>query len=162
MTTATHDKDIILVGVDGSPTSLRAIRWAIDEARLRGCAIEAVTVWQPDSPTGPSDAAAAQELQQRVLRDVTACVTPEPLISGQVENGSPADVLVRRSEDASLLVVGSHSVGSMRHTALGSTSDYCSRMAVCPVVVLPIQPDRPHEDPSGHGELDVVSGPENA
>lgn len=142
MNTGRHENGVVLVGVDGSPGSRRALRWAIDEARLRSCAVEAVTVWQENSPAGPANAQAAEQLQQRVLRDATVGVVPEPLVSAEVEMGVPEEVLVRRSADASLLVVGSHGVGSIRHTALGATSDYCSRMAECPVVVLPIETDR--------------------
>lgn len=134
MTTAEHDTRVIVVGVDGSKGSLSALRWAIAEARLRDSAIEAVTVWRPG---GTDTAEAAADLQSRIIREAIAGVTPEPVIAAEVETGSAEEVLVTRSEHASLLVIGSHGVGSMRHAVLGSTSEYCSRMAVCPVVVLP-------------------------
>lgn len=137
MTTDGHDTRVIVVGVDGSPGSLRAMRWAIGEARLRGSAIEAVTVWRPNSH-GAGTPRAAEDLQLRVVREAVAELSPEPLISEEIEMGAPEEVLVRRSERASLLVIGSHGVGSARHAALGSTSEYCSRMASCPVVVLPM------------------------
>lgn len=138
MTTERQDAQIIVVGVDGSAGSLRAVRWALEEAHLRGSAIEVVTAWHPDSATGAPAPHAAEEIQRRVLRDAVAESGWEPLISAEVEMGLSEEVLVRRSEGASLLVIGSHGVGSVRHAALGSTSEYCSRMAMCPVVVLPI------------------------
>jgi Universal stress protein UspA and related nucleotide-binding proteins len=131
-----HDSRVIVVGVDGSTGSLRAMRWAISEAALRGCAIEAVTVWRAGS-YGADTRQAAEELRAQVVRDACTDLTDGPPISEETETGSPEEVLVARSRGASLLVIGSHGVGSIRHAALGSTSEYCSRMAACPVVVLP-------------------------
>lgn len=140
MSTAEHDTRVIVVGVDGSPGSLRAMRWAIQEAQLRGSAIEAVTAWRAGL-AGAGTRDAAQEAQSRVIGEAVAGLTLEPSISEEIEEGDPEEVLVARSEHASLLVIGSHGVGSIRHTALGSASEYCSRMAACPVVVLPAPMD---------------------
>jgi nucleotide-binding universal stress UspA family protein len=138
MTTVEQDKRVIVVGVDGSPGSLRAMRWAIAEAQLRDCAIEAVTVWRAGSSYGASSSQDAERIQSGVLQEAVAGLVPEPQISEEIETGDPQEVLVTRSAHASLLVVGSHGVSSVRHAALGSTSEYCSRMATCPVVVLPM------------------------
>lgn len=146
MSTGKHDTRVIVVGVDGSPGSLRAMRWAIEEARLRGTAIEAVTVWQSGLAEAKT-ADAAQEAQSMVVGHAVEGLSPEPVIAEEIENGIPEEVLVARSSHASLLVIGSHGVGSLRHAALGSASEYCSRMAACPVVVLPAPPDvAPHAD----------------
>lgn len=138
MTTISPDTRVIVVGVDGSPGSLRALRWAIGESRLRGSAVEAVTTWRPGSTGNANTPEAAKLLQSKAIRDATAALDAVPLIAEEIEAGAPEEVLVRRSEHASLLVIGSHGVGSIRHAALGSTSEYCSRMASCPVVVLPM------------------------
>ncbi|MGN6412533.1 universal stress protein [Flexivirga sp.] len=135
-----HHSRVIVVGVDGSAGSLRAMRWAIDEAALRDCAIEAVTVWRTGS-NGVGTRHAAEELQARVVQQACAGLADSPLVCEEIETGNPEEVLVTRSEHASLLVIGSHGVGSVRHAALGSTSEYCSRMAACPVVVLPMPAD---------------------
>ena len=142
MTIGTHDTRVILVGVDGSPGSLRAMRWAIDEARLRGTAIEAVTVWQSGLAEAKT-ADAAKQVQSRVVGQAVEGLTPEPVIAEEIEQGIPEEVLVARSAYASLLVIGSHGVGSLRHAVLGSASEYCSRMATCPVVVLPAPAQQP-------------------
>lgn len=136
--TESPDARVIVVGVDGSPGSLRALQWAIAEGRLRGSAVEAVTTWRSDSTGSASSPEAAKSLQSKVIRDATAALDTVPLISEAVEAGVPEEVLAKRSEHASLLVIGSHGVGSIRHAALGSTSEYCSRMASCPVVVIPM------------------------
>lgn len=138
MTTEKQVTGVIVVGVDGSAGSLRALRWAMDEARLRGTAVEAVTAWHPGSSSGPDSTYTARDAQELVLATATASGHDgAPLISNEIEQGAPEEVLVNRSRQASLLVVGSHGVGSAIHAALGSTSDYCSRMAACPVVVVP-------------------------
>lgn len=144
MTSKGHDARVIVVGVDGSPGSLRAMQWAVGEAELRGCAIEAVTVWRPGSP-GPDSHRAAEQLQEHLVRQACANAATEPLISEEIEMGAPEQVLVARSRRACLLAVGSHGVGSIRHAVLGSTSEYCSRMAACPVVVLPMPVDATEE-----------------
>lgn len=146
MTTVQNDRRVIVVGVDGSPGSLRAMQWAIEEAQLRDCAIEAVTVWRAGSTHAAGSPQAAGRIQSRVLQQAVAGVVPEPLISEEIEMGDAEELLVTRSRHASLLVVGSHGVNSLRHAALGSTSEYCSRMAVCPVVVLPVPQDAAPED----------------
>lgn len=137
MAVAERGSRVIVVGVDGSPGSLRAMRWAVEEARLRGSAIEAITVWRPGSTYGAGSAAEAEQIQARVLSEAAAGIDPEPLISAEIEMGDAAEVLVERSAHAGVIVVGSHGVRSVRHAALGSTSEYCSRMAACPVVVVP-------------------------
>ncbi len=131
--------EFIVVGVDGSAGSERAMRWAIGEARIRNCAIEAVTAWPLRIRGRMRGSDAAGELQESLIREARCEVDFDPVVSVVVEEGDAEDVLVARAERASLLVVGSHGVDSIRHAALGSTSEYCSRMANCPVVVLPLR-----------------------
>lgn len=128
----------IVVGVDGSAGSVRAIRWAAEEAELRRCALEVVTAWQQGALGGLRSESDAATVQQKAIREATADLDPRPMISTIVVEGSPDDALVDRAAGADLLVVGSHGVDSIRHSVLGSTSEYCSRMAGCPVVVLPV------------------------
>lgn len=129
---------LIVVGVDGSAGSVRAMRWAVEEACIRKCAIEVVTVWPLRIGGRRCVADEAAELQRRVICEACREVDFDPVVSGVVEEGDSEHVLVSRAERARLLVVGSHGVESIRHATLGSTSEYCSRMANCPVVVLPL------------------------
>jgi nucleotide-binding universal stress UspA family protein len=135
---------VIVVGVDGSEGSRRALRWAVDEARLRGCAVQAVTTWPPRGT--PSDLTADQADEHRrsadeTLRHVVDGVLrgdeAPPALSYEVVRGDPVEVLLHLSSRATLLVVGSHGTTSLRHAMLGSVSEACARMANCPVVVLP-------------------------
>ena len=136
---------VIVVGVDGSDGSRRALRWALAEARLRGSTVQAVTAWPTrDAVTRMEqlDAAEARreaaDLQQRGLDEVLAERPEPPALSYEVVHGDPVEVLLLASSNAEMLVVGSHNTSSISHVMLGSVSEACARMAECPVVVLPM------------------------
>lgn len=129
------EPDVIVVGVDGSDGGRRALRFALVEAALRGCAVEAVRVVH--------DGERVAETEHELWADVQSTRNGVPGAHGvttRVFHGDPAEVLIERSEAASLLVVGSHGTASMIHSALGSVSNACAQLAGCPVVVMP----RPH------------------
>ena len=136
---------LIIVGVDGSEGSRRALRWALAEARLRGHALEVITAWpsrelvakaQWLDPSQTQQVAAAT--QQRVIDEELADFRDPPRISYQVVHGDPVEALLTASAPAELLVVGSHNTSTISHVMLGSVSEACARMAECPVVVLPM------------------------
>ena len=143
----------VVVGVDGSDASVRAVRWAVDEARLRQVTLTAVYVYRSLREAAPFDAFAGIEKQQldeleshasgtalhkldRLLADAgdTSGVT----IERHVESGSPAKVLTADAADErTLLVVGSRGHGGFRGLLLGSVSQQCLHHARGPVVVTP-------------------------
>lgn len=141
----------IVVGVDGSDESAAALRWAVDEARLRGVGVQAVHVYQPqgtlaygyvDAPLAPEvidqNMQAARQSADELLaaaigRVQTADVTIEPIL---VDDVGPAGALVRQSQDAELLVVGSRGRGGFQELLLGSVSHQCANHATCPVVIV--------------------------
>jgi nucleotide-binding universal stress UspA family protein len=130
--------DVILVGVDGSPGASDALRWALLEASLRGCAVEVITTFQPDDQGSVDDArVAAEATQQAAIDDAAASRETMPAVSRQVTEGSPAELLIYLSGRAELMVLGSHGTESIRHSALGSVGEACVRLAECPVVVVP-------------------------
>ncbi len=138
---------VIAVGIDGSEGSRRALRWAVDEARRRRCAVEAVTAWPPHG--GETDLTEEQasevrrradEAQRHVVDSVLREVRDIPPVSYEVVRGDAVEVLVRLSERVQLLVIGSHGTATIRHAALGSISEACAMQAACPVVVLPAPP----------------------
>ncbi|MFC6238057.1 universal stress protein [Longivirga aurantiaca] len=129
----------VIVGVDASPASKAALRWAADHAVARGLSLEAVAVWEIPATFGwvgeedldPTEAA------RRGLESVVAEVvgtTPEVEIT--VARGHAALVLVEASERADLLVVGSRGMGGFAGLLLGSVSQHCVQHAHCPVVVV--------------------------
>jgi nucleotide-binding universal stress UspA family protein len=133
----------IVVGVDGSPPSIRALRWAVRQAELTGAEVEAVTVWSYPSGYGfaaVSDGAVDFEGDAgKVLVDALAEVSdiaPDVVIEPSVVHGHAADVLVREAKDADLLVVGSGGHGGFTGMLLGSVSQHCVQHAGCPVLVV--------------------------
>lgn len=135
---------VIAVGIDGSDGSRRALRWAIEEARLRHCVVEAVTAWPARGTAGDLSEQEAREARRQAdetERHVVDAVLREtddpPQVAYELVHGDAVEILVQLSQRAQLLVVGSHGVSSIRHAALGSVSETCARQASCPVVVLP-------------------------
>ncbi|MGH3477387.1 MAG: universal stress protein [Nocardioidaceae bacterium] len=150
----TSSNGVIVVGIDGSDGSRRALRWAIDEARQRKCAVEAVTAWPArgaDTELTEDQAAEARrqadESERHVVDTVLRTIDDAPPISYETVHGDAVEVLVHLSTRAQLLVVGSHGTSSLRHAGIGSVSEACARLAACPVVVLPAPaPPEPQAD----------------
>ena len=134
----------IVVGVDGSEQSKRALRWAIEQAGLTAATVEAVGVWQYPSiyawgAVAVFDAAELADACERTLSDTLTEVggeEPPVHIDSYVSAGHPANELVRQAKGADLLVVGSRGHGGFVGALLGSVSQYCVHHATCTVVVV--------------------------
>ncbi len=141
----------IVVGVDGSAEAGAALRWALDEAALKGANLAVVHAYSAPVPYEAFYAAgghwpemaeearrAAEELVDEVLSGVEV---PEGVeISRQiVENVNPARALIDLSKDAAMVVVGSRGRGGFAGLLLGSVSQQVVSHARCPVVVIPHQ-----------------------
>jgi nucleotide-binding universal stress UspA family protein len=142
----------IVVGVDGSEASRRALTWARDEAMLRSLPLEVVSAWgMPPVPVVPEISAwsaeavadmgpATKEMVEEMLRDVVAERDLDVEVS--VVQGAPAAALLDEAADAELLVVGSRGLGGFRSLLLGSVSQQCAQHAPCPVVIVPSERDK--------------------
>ena len=132
----------IVVGVDGSPSSLDALSWAARQAHLTGSSLEIVMAWEWPSSYDwavpvPDDFDPEQEVR-RALEGAVASVRtayPDLSVDPRVVGGHPAPILVEASKGADLLVVGSRGHGEFVGMLLGSVSEYCATNAHCPVVV---------------------------
>jgi nucleotide-binding universal stress UspA family protein len=141
----------IVVGVDGSQGSRRALGWAAAEAVAREAVLQAVIVWPSPSGHGvprraPDNgdhlAEGPRERLEQLLADMPVRVpATEPL----VVCGDPARVLCERSADADLLVVGARGHGGFAGLALGSVSTTCAHHSRCPLVIVRDGADG-HED----------------
>ena len=121
----------IVVGIDGSACARDALRFAVKEARLRGDQLRVVWTWQM-----PINIYAAGGLMA-VLDDGTAeRLAHRELDEVLVEEGSAARVLIRESENAELLVVGSRGHGGFVGLLLGSVGQQCAAHARSPVVIV--------------------------
>lgn len=131
----------IVVGVDGSENSAKALRWAIAEAKLRGVRVRAVLTW---SYMGQSDAVlgvgTTNDDAQRALRAVIASAADgdDDLVDAVTVNDLPVDGLLEQARTAELLVVGSRGRGGLKGLLLGSTSRTVVERATVPVVVIPL------------------------
>jgi nucleotide-binding universal stress UspA family protein len=133
----------IVVGVDGSPSSMAALRWAIRQAKLTRSSLDAVTAWRLPSGYGlapTADGATdfegdAMKILTDALNEVSGAES-DVVIRPSVLEGHPADILVWSARSADLLVVGSRRHGGFPSALLGSVSHYCVYHASCPVLVI--------------------------
>ncbi|MEU6772297.1 universal stress protein [Streptomyces sp. NPDC046759] len=139
----------IVVGVDGSEQSLRAVDWAADEAELRGAPLRLVyaSLWERYE-----GALAAQELgrplEEVMARDVVGTAEerarlrrPDVKVTTDVLPDEPEDGLVRESATALAVVLGCRGRSGMAEALLGSVSLAVAGHAHCPVIVLRDAPD---------------------
>ncbi len=138
----------IVVGIDGSSHSLRALEWAMKEAAAHHAPLTVLAVhpgmagWYGTSVDYPGDAAfneraraAAQEETDKVLA-MLGDARPES-VTVKAVSGIPAEELVRASADADLVVVGSRGGGGFAQLAMGSVSSQVAHHAHCPIVIIP-------------------------
>jgi nucleotide-binding universal stress UspA family protein len=139
----------ILVGVDGSHHSERALEWAMKEAALRHVSLTVLTVhqvpagWLGRGTAGSSEDAsllertktAAQEQVDKVLAGLGG-PHPEP-VTVQAVDGVPAEALLGAAADADVVVVGARGSGGFAKLRMGSVSDQVAHHAHCPVVIVP-------------------------
>jgi nucleotide-binding universal stress UspA family protein len=139
----------IVVGVDGSPTSERALDWAMKQAAAVGAPLTVIAVhevpksyWGGIPVVGPADAAlleslrrAAEEMTQRAasrLGDARpASVTVHAV------NGFVVQELVDPSHDADLVVVGARGGSGFTRALIGSVTSEVVQHSACPVVIVP-------------------------
>jgi nucleotide-binding universal stress UspA family protein len=132
----------IVVGVDGSPPSERALDWAIGEAQRSGAALHIVTAWVFPMALGYAFTTTVddvrREAQARVDRALAHVreVAPGVHATGETTEQLPAPGLVAAAKGADLLVVGSRGLGGFEGLLQGSVSRYCTRHATCSVVVV--------------------------
>lgn len=129
----------VVVGVDGSGPSRRALAWAGRLARTSGASLDVVLSWQ--RPLADGDAGDPTERLRAFLATVTDHVlgAERPArVTLTVCEGPPARVLLERSRDAALLVVGSRGHSGLQNLLMGSVSARCTFSARCPVLVVPV------------------------
>lgn len=140
---ATQDARLILVGIDGSPSSRSALDWAARQASLAREPLLAIMTWEwphdlgfaPPLPHDYDPVADARHVLDEAVQAARAA-HPEVEIRSSVTQGRAAAALVEASRDASLLVVGSRGHGGFAGMLLGSVSQHCVTNAHCPVVVV--------------------------
>jgi nucleotide-binding universal stress UspA family protein len=140
MSTDTRNHHRIVVGIDGSKCSMRALQWGLQQAELTGASVQVVIAWHwptttfgvPMAPYSPVDN--AEKIVEETLDPVRE-EYPSIEIDSTVIEGHPAPVLIEAAIGADLLVVGSRGHGEFVGMLLGSVSEHCVSHAPCPVLV---------------------------
>lgn len=144
---------VTVVGVDRTPESAAALRWALGDSRRSGADVRAISVWLPAAATlGPGavpviagapellddrEASARRLLAETVARSCEEAEAPPDAVDARVLTGDPADVLLRASVDAALLVLGNARRGPLAGALTSSVGYRCAHHARCPVVLVP-------------------------
>jgi len=146
----------IVVGIDGSPESAAALRWAVEEAKLRHARVEAVHVWNyiPMTTTADSGLVPMSWTESAEMVDAThdaaaraAAQEVEDVVGAghdvtiSLVQGDASEALLETAKGADLLVVGNRGRGALKELLLGSTSGRVADHAPCPVVIV-----RAHDD----------------
>ena len=139
----------IIVGIDGSDHSRRALEWALREAAVRHAPLTVFTVqatligyWgSPVLYPGDEDLVEhgrkmAQEETDSVLEQIGVELRPAS-VTVRAVIGLPAEALLEAAADADMLVVGSRGAGGFKRLLMGSVSTQVTHHAPCPVVVIP-------------------------
>jgi nucleotide-binding universal stress UspA family protein len=119
----------ILAGVDGSPSSLSALRWALEEGDLREATVEVVRVRHR---AAAHRAHRSGEMAAAEPVDLNRANVVERALEGH-----PAEVLLRESVGAEMIVVGTRRLGPIGHLLLGSTSQALIQRSPVPLIVVP-------------------------
>jgi nucleotide-binding universal stress UspA family protein len=134
----------IVVGIDGTPASDRALEWALDEAVVRGCPVHVVHAWTFEALSDWTETTEqrvrteSEALIEKALEAAGARRQELPEIVRKSLRGDAAETLERASEGAAMLVVASHTGHRIRQIVLGSTSMHVVRHAHAPIVVIPV------------------------
>jgi nucleotide-binding universal stress UspA family protein len=141
----------IIVGVDGSGHSQRALEWAMNEAAIRHLPLTVLTVhpamvgYYGGVVTTAQDPELTEEVRAAVTAEVEKVLAglngphPEP-VTVKAMHSFPVEELINASKEADLVVLGSRGMGGFTRLMLGSTADQVVRHAHCPVTIVP------HED----------------
>jgi nucleotide-binding universal stress UspA family protein len=138
----------IIVGIDGSGHSQRALEWAMKEAAVRHAPLVVLTVHEavagyfggvsmyPDDPARTEQArVAAQAESDKVLASLDG---PHPeSVTVKAMHGFPVEELISAGKDADMIVLGSRGAGGFTRLMMGSTAGQVTQHAHCPVVIIP-------------------------
>lgn len=141
MSDPTESTRIIIVGVDGSASSIAALTRAAQIATALDAPLEAITTWEYPVmldayyPTEWSPQDDAEKILATAV-DQAFHGEPPPRFTQTALQGSAARVLIEQSAHAAMLVLGSRGHGGFVGLLLGSVSAACAEHAQCPVLIM--------------------------
>ena len=138
----------IVVGVDGSGHSQRALEWAMDEAAIRHVPLSVLTVhpaivgYFGGVVTSAQDEELTEQVRAAVTAETDKVLTglngPRPeSVTVKAMHSFPVEELINASKEADLIVLGSRGVGGFTRLMLGSTAGQVVQHAHCPVAIVP-------------------------
>ena len=138
----------IIVGVDGSGHSQRALAWAMREAAIRHVPVTVVTVheairgYYSSMVTYPDDPDRNEELRTMVQAETDKVLAelngPRPdSVTVKAVHGYPVEELVDAGKDADMIVLGSRGAGGFTRLMMGSVSSQVVQHAHCPILIVP-------------------------
>lgn len=143
----------LLVGVDGSKPSYKAVWWAANYAKHSGLGLDIIVAYSLpsyaavsfDSRYNDLDDSAAHSNAQEILSKAKAIAIEQGLedktVKTMIVTGDPSSVLVELSRNYDLIVIGNRGKGGLAERLLGTTSSTLPAYAYCPVVVVPFTDD---------------------
>jgi nucleotide-binding universal stress UspA family protein len=141
----------IIVGIDGSGHSRRALEWAVSEAGIRDVPLIVLTVQQAitgywGSPVVyPGDADLLEHARKMAQEEIDNALDKlgaqarQQSVSVLAVPGAPGEEILKQAKDADMIVVGSRGAGGFRKLLMGSVSTHVTYHARCPVVVIPAE-----------------------
>jgi nucleotide-binding universal stress UspA family protein len=132
----------VVVGVDGSKPSLRALGVAFDEAARTGASLDVVHAWEAHSASDPTlDPDSSWSTYEANLEQIVEAALrsrreehPDVKVEYEVVRSEPVRALVDRTEGAALLVVGSRGSGGFPGLHVGSTALRLMGRSSCPLL----------------------------
>ncbi|WP_326834984.1 universal stress protein [Amycolatopsis rhabdoformis] len=142
-----------MAGIDASEAALAAVRWAAAEAWSghRRLVLFHAGIFDDADLVRGTPTEETERLLERAHRwirraaQVAEATAPGVATEYLIRLGLAGELLVGLSEEAALLVLGSHGIGGLRGVAVGSVALRVAANARCPVVVVRgrVKPDGP-------------------
>lgn len=148
----------VLVGIDGSANAETAMWWAVDIALASNRPLRLLTCYSLPVMVGLGAAAGymgpmltSEEIREidaanrKMLEDLKAKVLAahsDLKVELFIDQGSPATAILKASDDAAMIVMGTRGVGSAHALVLGSVSYAVAHRAKCPVILVPETAER--------------------
>jgi nucleotide-binding universal stress UspA family protein len=163
--------NVVLVGVDGSPESGTALRYAVAEAHRRGARLRVVSTYFPEysvhgrtQPLTVSEPVIEVDVEAQARRMVEEALAGDalpPPVEIVIAAGPAAGVLIDKSGEVDVLVVGHRGRGGFASMLLGSVGLQCVLHAHCPVIVVRptgVTESAPLAQPVAAGTTESVDG----
>ena len=137
----------IVVGIDGSQSSINALTWALHEAKRHSAAVHVVHVWSLPLAVDPMGGvifspveefrSATEGVLKHTLETVKSFVG-DTKITSTVEHGSASQHLLDAASTADMVVVGRRGHGGFLGLLIGSVAEQIAHHAKCPAVIVPL------------------------